>query len=128
MMSTSGSTPPTRDISVGCSTEESLRSRIASTLRMISGDVRSMTAMRCATSACCSGGRPESSSDALSAVMWASTSAIICGCSSTMKERSWDGSARCRNWNGIFTAAALSRSTISDARSAPSDCSRSCWA
>ena len=127
-MLTSGSTPPTRDISVGCSTDESLRSRVASTVRMISGEVRSMTAIRWATSACCSGGRPESSSDALSAVMWASTSAMTCGCSSAMKERSWAGSARCRNWNGICIAAALSRSMISAARSAPSDCSRSCWA
>ncbi len=48
-----------------------------------------MTAMRCATWACWSGGRPESSSEALSGVMWASTSAMTCGCSSTMKERSW---------------------------------------
>ena len=31
MMWTSGSTPPTREMSVGCSTEESLRSRVAST-------------------------------------------------------------------------------------------------
>ena len=128
MMLTSGSTPPTRDISAGWSTDESLRSRVASTLRMISGDVRSMTAIRWATSACCSGGSPDSRSDALSAVMCASTSAITCGCSSAMKERSWAGSARCRNWNGILIAAALSRSTISDARSVPSDCSRSCWA
>ena len=27
-------------------------------------------------------------------------------CSSTMNERSCAGSARCRNWNGIWTAAA----------------------
>ena len=60
--------------------------------------------------------------------MCASTSAMICGCSSAMNERSWAGSARCRNWNGIWIAAALRRSMISEARSLPSDCSRSCSA
>ena len=69
-----------------------------------------MTAIRCATSACSCGGSPDRTSEALSGVMWASTSAITCGCSSAMNERSWPGSAWCRNWNGICTAAALSRS------------------
>ncbi len=96
--------PPTRDISAGCSIEESLRSRIDSTVRMMSGLVWSITAIRCATIACWYDGRPDISSDALSGVMWASTSAITCGCSSAMKPRSWAGSARCRNWNGIWTA------------------------
>ena len=128
MMLTSGSSPPTRDISAGCSIDDSRRSRVASTALMISGEVRSMTAIRWATSACMSGARPESSSDALSGVMCASTSAITCGCSSMMNDRSCAGSARCRNWNGICTAAALSRAMISEARSAPRLCSRICWA
>ncbi|CAB4712326.1 unannotated protein [freshwater metagenome] len=46
MMLTSGSRPPTRDISVGWSIEESLRSSVASTERTMSGEVRSMTAIR----------------------------------------------------------------------------------
>ena len=40
--------------------EESLRSSTRSTSRMTSGDVRSMVAIRLATSACASGGSEES--------------------------------------------------------------------
>ncbi len=56
MMSMSGSRPPTTDRSAGCSTLDMRRCRIVSTLRTMSGDVRSIAAIRCATSACSAGG------------------------------------------------------------------------
>ena len=46
MMLTRGSNPPTRDSSAGWSIVDSFRSRMLSTLRMMSGEVRSITAMR----------------------------------------------------------------------------------
>jgi hypothetical protein len=128
MMLTSGSRPPTRDISAGWSMEDRRRSSVASTALMISGEVRSMTAIRWATSACMPGASPDRSSDALSGVMCASTSAITCGCSSTMNDRSCAGSARCRKRKGVATEAALSRAMMSAARSDPRLCSRISWA
>ena len=67
MMLTSGSRPPTRDMSAGCSIEESLRSRVLSTALMIVGrwcgpSRRSGARSRPAAP----GASPESSSEALS--------------------------------------------------------------
>ena len=45
--------------------------------------------------------------------MCASTSAIVCGCSSCRNDSTCCGSARRRNSNGISTSSALSRSRIS---------------
>ncbi len=123
MMSISGSRPPTAESSDGCSTEEVLRSRHFSSARSTSGEVRSITAIRWATSACRSGSRPDSTSVARSLGMCARITAITCGCSPEMNDRSWRGSARCRNWKGICRAAAASRSMIESARSRPRDSS-----
>ena len=82
------------DISIGWSTDDMRRSSMVSRALRISGDVRSMTAMRCATSACSSGLSPDRTSVALSLDRCASTTAITCGCSLLMKESSWRGSAR----------------------------------
>ena len=81
MMSTSGCRPPTVESSSGCSTVESLRCRASSTWRITSGEVRSMTAMRCATSDCTSGASPDRIDDASADGMCARTSAMVCGCS-----------------------------------------------
>ena len=51
--------------------------------------------------------------------MCASTSAIVCGCSSCTNESTWRGSARRRNSNGSSMSEAVSRSRISLALSPP---------
>ena len=52
-----------------------------------------MVAMRCATAACCSGAKPESTSADCAALRCASTRAMTCGCSSLRKVTSWRTSA-----------------------------------
>ena len=52
-----------------------------------------MTAIRCATSACSSGARPDRICEASAAGMWASTSAMVCGCSCWTNDSSCRGSA-----------------------------------
>ena len=81
-MSTSVWRPPAWAKSDCWMTVDSLRSRIASTCSITSGDVRSIVAMRSATSRCCSSGSELMTIAAASGFMCASTSAIVCGCSS----------------------------------------------
>ena len=59
-----------------------------------------MMAIRCATSACCSGANPDSTSADCAAGRWASTSAMICGCSSLRNVTSWRTSALRSEANG----------------------------
>ena len=59
-----------------------------------------MVAIRCATSACCSGAKPDSTSADCAAVRCASTSAMICACSSLRNVTSWRTSALRSEANG----------------------------
>ena len=108
---------------------DSLRSRVASTARMISGEVRSMTAIRCATSACCSGGRPDSTQRRLVGGHVGEHQRdhlrVLVGDERAQLRAGRPGAG---TGTASATAAALSRSMISAARSGPSDCSSSCWA
>ena len=83
--------------------------------------------MRIETSRCSSSGRPPTTIEAMSACTWASTRAMVCGCSADRKFRICRGSAFLRNSNGAFTIVCLRFSMISVARAAPSDASsRAC--
>ncbi len=128
MISTSGWTPPIAEVSVGVSTADALRWRVSATTATTSGEARSMSAIRCATSACTSGGRPVMICDACSARRWAMTSAMVCGCSPLSRPTIWRASAYCRNSNGWPCSELASRSIMPCARSLPTDASSSCWA
>jgi hypothetical protein len=100
MISTRVSTPPTVVMSWCASSEPIRRPSSSSTRRTISGEVRSIVAIRWATSACCSGAKPESTSADCAAVRWARTSAMICACSSLRKVTSCRTSALRREAKG----------------------------
>ncbi len=103
MISTSVSTPPAEDSSALASREPMRRLISSSTRRTTSGEVRSIMAIRSATSACRSGDSRLISSAAWGAGRWASTSATICGCSSRRKDSSCRVSALRSPANGGST-------------------------
>src|SRR5690606_2246774 len=82
----------------------------ASTCATTAGSVRSIIAMRRATSACSSGSSPASTCDENLVGTWARISAMVCGCSSRTCTITSLGSCWRRNANGVTCTVARRRS------------------
>ena len=101
MIATSGGTPPTVRQLLRAENRRHPAVELRSTSRMTSGEACSMRAIRCATSACSFCGKPERTIADCAGPRWASTRAIVCGCSSARKVMSCRASARRRASNGM---------------------------
>ena len=102
----------------------SLRSRTRSISRITSGAVRSISAMRVATSICWPSGRVPSTWAAVSAGRYARISATVWGCSLAITFRIWVASVPRRNSNGLTWMAPDRRAMTSSAWLDPSAFSR----
>ena len=115
----SAGAPPAAAYSV-CSTVSSFWRITCAISLTTSGAVWPMRAIRVATSACSVGGISCITFAASSVVgRFASTSAIICGCSPRRKAKTWSGGVARRNSNGVCSITVASRERISDAFAAP---------